>query len=177
MVELTHQSRFVPVQIRNGKTVGQLVANHQHKLSVVRLHPSCVYLSYLWNAATKPLQCTLLGFSIDPTTFHAHTHTVAARDPACGKKMSVFAVLFSAFLIACTVALMRTLNWFRRPTIAQANVLTGKHKSKCGGRTSGSYRVAIVGAGKWTPVRSSAFIASMCCATTSPSCLWFWCTT
>lgn len=90
-----------------------------------------------------------------------------------GKKMSVFSILVAGFLIACTVALMRTLNRFRRTTTTEANVLSRKHKSKCGGRKDGTYKVAIVGAGKWFAVEL-LFIqlktyASLCCTITSPS--------
>ena len=76
--------------------------------------------------------------------------------------MSVFTILVAASLIACTVALVRALNWFGCPTNAQANVLTKKHKSKCERRKVGAYRVAIVGAGKWIAAQLDMY-ALMCC--------------
>ena len=90
-----------------------------------------------------------------------------------GKKMSVFPILVAGFLIACTVALVRTLNRLGRTTTSEANVLSRKHKSKCGGRKDGTYKVAIVGAGKWFAVELLLIhlktYASLCCTITSPS--------
>ncbi len=76
--------------------------------------------------------------------------------------MAVFSILVAASLIACTVALMRALNWFGCPTNTQPNALTKKHKAKCERRKVGAYKVAIVGAGKWTAAQLDMYV-SMCC--------------